>query len=76
MGLGDMMGKAASALGSGNFDISEKMTELGIDPAMLEGLDIDAAKTFLEEKGIDFSMLDSLGIDLNEILAKLTGKEA
>lgn len=73
MGLGDMLGKAAGMMG-GDFDIAAKMEELGIDPAMLENLDLDQAKAFIEEKGIDLSMLDGLGIDLDEMLAKLTGR--
>ena len=74
MGLGDMLGKAAGMMGGGDFDIAAKMEELGIDPAMLENLDIDQAKAFIEEKGIDLSMLEGLGIDLDEMLAKITGK--
>ena len=74
MGLGDMMGKAAGLMSGGDFDIGAKMEELGIDPSMLENLDIDAAKAFIEEKGFDLSMLDSLGIDLDEVIAKFKGE--
>ncbi|WP_375255666.1 hypothetical protein [Yoonia sp.] len=73
MGLGDMMGKAAGLMANGDFDIAAKMEELGIDPAMLENLDIEAAKAFIEEKGFDLSMLESLGIDLDEVIAKFKG---
>ncbi|MGJ8621507.1 MAG: hypothetical protein ACSHW1_01945 [Yoonia sp.] len=72
MGLGDMLGKAAGMMG-GDFDIAAKLEEAGIDPAMLENLDLDAAKAFIAEKGIDLSMLDNLGIDLDEVLAKFKG---
>ena len=74
MGLGDMMGKAMGALGGGDIDIAAKLEEMGVDASMLEGLDLEAAKSFIEEKGIDLSMLENLGIDLDEVLAKLTGK--
>jgi len=74
MGLGDMMGAAAGALG-GDFDISEKLGELGVDPSMLEGLDMEAAKSFIEEKGFDLSMLDSLGLNVEDLLGKFMGGE-
>ena len=73
MGLGDMLGKAAGALGGGDFDLGEKLSEFGIDPSMLEGLSLDDAKGILAEKGIDLSALEGLGIDLDEIIAKFTG---
>jgi hypothetical protein len=72
MGLGDMLGKAAGLMGN-DFDIAAKMQELGVDASMLENLDVDAAKAFIEEKGFDLSMLDSLGIDINDVIAKLKG---
>lgn len=75
MGLGDMMGKAAGALGGGDMDIGAKLGEMGVDPSMLEGMDIETAKSFIEEKGIDLSMLEGLGINLEDILAKFTGGE-
>ncbi len=73
MGIGDMLGQAAGMMG-GDFDLGAKLEELGVDASMLEGLDIDAAKTFIEEKGFDLSMLDSLGLDIDELLAKFTGQ--
>ncbi|MGR3512160.1 MAG: hypothetical protein ACU0GG_05305 [Paracoccaceae bacterium] len=72
MGIGDLVGKAAGALG-GDFDFEGKMGELGIDPSMVEGLDLDSAKSLIEEKGFDLSILDSLGLNLEELLAKFTG---
>ena len=74
MGLGDMMGKAAGLMGGGDFDLGAKMEELGIDPAMLENLDIEGIKAMIEEKGIDLSMLEGLGIDLDEMIAKFKGE--
>ncbi len=73
MGLGDMLGKAAGMMG-GDMDIMAKLEELGVDPAMIENLDVDAAKSFLEEKGLDLSMLDNLGIDVEGLIAKLKGE--
>ncbi|MEO0905236.1 MAG: hypothetical protein AAFX89_10790, partial [Pseudomonadota bacterium] len=61
------------ALG-GDFDFAAKLGELGIDASMLENLDLDAAKSFIEEKGFDLSMLDNLGIDLDEMIAKFKGE--
>ena len=52
MGLSDMMGKAAGMIG-GDFDIGEKLGELGVDASMLEGLDLEAAKSFIADKGFD-----------------------
>ena len=72
MGLGDMLGKAAGMMGD-DFDFAGKMDELGIDPAMLANLDLDAAKAFIEERGFDLSILDTLGIDLDEMIAKFKG---
>lgn len=76
MGLGDMMGKAAGALGGGDFDFGSKMGELGVEPSMLEGLDISAAKSLIEEKGFDLSILDSLGLNVEDLLAKFMGGNA
>ena len=70
MALGDMFGKVAGMMGN-DFDFAAKLKELGVEPAMLENLDIEAAKTFIEEKGFDLSMLDSLGLDIDELIAKL-----
>lgn len=72
-----MIGKVAGMMGGGaggDFDFGAKLEELGVDASMLENLDADAAKTFIEEKGFDLSMLDSLGIDIDEMIAKFTGK--
>ncbi|MEL6639754.1 MAG: hypothetical protein AAFN63_18120 [Pseudomonadota bacterium] len=77
MGLGDMMGKVTGLMGGaggGEFDLGAKMEELGIDPAMLENLDIEGVKAMIEEKGFDLSMLDNLGIDLDEMIAKFKGE--
>ena len=75
MGLGDMIGKVAGmAGGAGDFDFGAKLEELGVDASMLENLDIDAAKSFIEEKGFDLSMLDSLGLNVEDLIAKFTGK--
>ena len=76
MGLGDMMGKAAGMLGGGDLDIGAKMEEFGIDPSMLENLDLEGAKAMLEEKGIDLGMLEGMGINLEDILAKFGGGDA
>ena len=73
MGIGDMMGKAAGMLGGDDFDMAAKLGELGIDPSMLEGLDIEAAKTFIADKGFDLSMLDILGLNVEDLIAKFTG---
>lgn len=76
MGLGDLVGAAASALGdqAGDFDFGAKLEEFGIDASTLEGLDIEKAKSFIEEKGFDLSMLDSLGLDIEDLIAKFTGQ--
>ncbi|WP_341368849.1 hypothetical protein [Yoonia sp. BS5-3] len=74
MDLGNIVGKLAGAVGGGDFDFAAKLEELGVDASMLENLDIEAAKTFIEEKGFDLSMLDSLGLDLDDLIAKFTGK--
>ena len=73
MGLGDMMGKAAGMLGGGDFDMAAKLGEVGVDPSMLEGMDIGTAKTFIADKGFDLSMLDSLGLNVDDLIAKFTG---
>ncbi len=75
MGIGDMLGKAAGALGGGDFDIMAKLGELGIDPSALAGMDLESAKGMLAEKGLDLSMLEGLGINPDEMIAKLTGGE-
>ncbi|MEP5762503.1 MAG: hypothetical protein ABJ327_24930 [Litoreibacter sp.] len=76
MGLGDMMGKAVGALSGGDFDIAAKLEEFGVDASMLEGMDIEAAKSFVEEKGFDLSMLDGLGLNIDDLLAKFMGGES
>jgi len=73
MAIGDMFGKVAGLMGD-NFDFAAKLEELGVAPAMLENLDIEAAKAFIEEKGFDLSMLDSLGLDIDELIAKFKGE--
>lgn len=72
MGLGDMLGKAAGALGGGD-DIMAKLSESGIDLSVLADLDADGLTSMLEEKGIDLSMLEGLGLSVEDILAKLKG---
>ncbi len=80
MGLNDLVSKAAGMFGgkaedlAGDFDFAGKLQELGVDASMLEGLDIEKAKAFIEEKGFDLSMLDSLGLNIEELMAKFTGK--
>lgn len=73
MGLGDMMGKAASALGGGDFDIASKLGDVGIDASMLEGMDMESAKSFIADKGFDLSMVEGLGLNIDDILAKFMG---
>lgn len=73
MGIGDMLGKAAGAMGGEDMDIGAKMGELGIDPSMLEGLDMESAKGMLADKGLDLSMLEGLGINVEDMIAKFTG---
>ena len=73
MGLGDMLGKAAGLMGD-NFDFAAKLEEIGVDASMLENLDIEAAKAFIEEKGFALSILDSLGLDLDELIEKFKGQ--
>ena len=73
MGLGDMMGKAAGALGDGEMNIGEKLGELGVDASMLEGMDMEAAKSFVADKGLDLSMLEGMGLNVEDLLAKFMG---
>lgn len=72
MGLGDLIGNAASMLG-GTDNIMAKLEEFGIDPAELASLDAEGITTMLEEKGIDLSMLETFGISVEDILAKIKG---
>ena len=73
MGLGDLAGKAAGALGGGDFDFAGKMGEVGIEPSMLEGMDMESAKSMIADKGFDLSMLDGLGLNVEDLIAKFTG---
>ena len=73
MGLGDMMGAAAGALGGGDFNIGEKLGEMGVDASMLEGMDLEAAKGFIADKGFDLSMLEGLGLNIDDVLGKFMG---
>jgi len=70
MGLGDMLGKAAGALG-GTDDIMSKISESGIDLSALANLDLDGATSLLAENGIDLSMLEGLGISVEDIIEKV-----
>ena len=67
MGLGDMMGKAAGAMGGEDMDLGAKMAEVGVAPASLKGMGLDNAKEMLAEKG--------MGLDVNAMIAKFTGGE-
>ena len=70
MGLGDMLGKAAGALG-GTDDIMSKITESGIDLSALADLDAEAATSMLADKGIDLSILEGLGLSVDDLLQKV-----
>ncbi len=70
MGLGDMLGKAASAFG-GTDDIVSKIGESGIDLSALANMDVDGVTSMLAEKGIDLSMLEGLGISVEDLIAKV-----
>ncbi|MCB1361185.1 MAG: hypothetical protein H6899_16260 [Rhodobacter sp.] len=70
MGLGDMLGRAAGALG-GSDQIAEQIRDSGIDLSALTSMDTDQIKTLLADKGIDLSMLDSLGLSLDDVIAKV-----
>ena len=70
MGLGDMLGKAAGALG-GTDDIMSKITESGIDLSALVDLDAEAATSMLADKGIDLSILEGLGLSVDDLLQKV-----
>ena len=75
MGLGDMLGKAAGALG-GMDEIVDKISASGIDISSLTDLDGDAITAMLEEKGIDLSILETLGISLDDVIEKVKEKLA
>lgn len=70
MGLGDMLGKAAGALG-GMDDIVSKIGESGVDLTALANMDADGVTSMLEEKGIDLSMLEGLGLSVEDVIAKV-----
>jgi hypothetical protein len=61
------------ALGGGDFDIGSKLGEVGVDASMLEGMDMETAKSFIADKGFDLSMLDGLGLNIEDLLAKFMG---
>lgn len=71
MSLGDMLGKAAGALGGGGDDIVSKISESGIDLSALVNLDAESVTAMLEEKGIDLSMLEGLGISIEDVIEKV-----
>ena len=70
MGLGDMIG---GALGGGDFDLGAKLGEVGVDASMLEGMDLEAAKSMIADKGFDLSMVEGLGLNIDDLLAKFMG---
>ncbi|MGZ0187306.1 MAG: hypothetical protein ACKVH0_04745 [Alphaproteobacteria bacterium] len=70
MGFGDMLGKAAGALG-GTDAIISKISESGIDLSALANLDADSVTAMLEEKGIDLSMLETLGLSVEDVIEKV-----
>lgn len=70
MGLGDMLGNAAGALG-GTDEIVSKISESGIDLFALTEMDADSVTAMLEEKGIDLSILESLGLSVEDVVEKV-----
>ena len=70
MGLGDMLGKAAGALG-GTDEIISKISDSGIDMSALLDLDPEAVTALLQDNGIDLSMLEGLGISVEDVIAKV-----
>ena len=70
MGLGDMLGKAAGALG-GTDEIVSKISDSGIDLSSLANMDADAVTSMLESKGIDLSMLEGLGLSVEDVIEKI-----
>lgn len=70
MGLGDMLGKAAGALG-GTDEIVGKISESGIDLSALAGMDVESVTGMLEEKGIDLSILEKFGLSVEDVIAKV-----
>ena len=80
MGFGELAGKAARMLGNSEiagglrdgFDFGTMLSDLGVDPQMLAGLDLGQAKDLITEKGFDLSILDGLGLDLEALIAGVT----
>lgn len=70
MGLGDMLGQAASALG-GTDEIVSKISESGIDLSALAEMDTEEVTSKLEEYGIDLSMLEGFGLSVEDVIAKV-----
>jgi len=70
MGLGDMLGKAASSFG-GTDEIVSKISESGLDMSALAGMDADGVTSMLASKGIDLSMLEGLGISVEDVIEKI-----
>ena len=70
MGLGDMLGKAAGALG-GTDEIIAKIKDSGIDLSALADLDADSVTAMLSDKGIDLSMLEKFGLSVEDVIAKV-----
>lgn len=70
MGLGDMLGRAAGALG-GTDQIVSQISESGIDLSALVNLDAEGVTAMLQEKGIDLSMLETLGLSVDDVIAKV-----
>ena len=69
MGLGDMLGNAAGALG-GTDEIMSKISESGVDLSALAGMDVESVTGMLEEKGIDLSILDKFGLSVEDLIEK------
>jgi len=72
MGLGDMLGGAAGALG-GTDALMSKIGDSGIDMSSLAGMDVAGATSMLADKGIDLSMLEGLGLSVEDIIEKAKG---
>ena len=70
MGLGDMLGKAASALG-GQDEILSKISESGIDLSALKEMEPEQITAMLEENGIDLSMFEGFGISVEDMIEKV-----
>lgn len=54
--IGGLLGQGAEGLGQDA--LLEKLSDLGIDPAQLEGLDMQGISQLLEENGIDLGQFD------------------